>query len=103
MFTCSNVNVTCSGTTSQVAKYKCTGTQGQQVTINSPATSSMTNQLDNTPTAFLIHDGRQSRHPGPSPTSGTPGTEFSLGGSITVDSTTADGVYIGNFDVTVEY
>lgn len=97
--TCSNVNVTCSGTM-QVAKYSVTGTQGQQVTINSAATLSMVNQLDNTITLPMTID-----NPGTLTiaNSGTPGTEFSLGGSISVDSTTADGVYIGNFDVTVEY
>lgn len=98
VFSCSNVNVACSGTT-QVAKYEVTGTQGQTVTIFAGDVV-MTNQSDNTQTLTLTVD-----NPGSLvlANSGVPGTEFSLGGAITVNSTTADGVYIGNFDVTVDY
>jgi len=35
--------------------------------------------------------------------SGAPGNNFDLGGSITVASTTGDGVYSGTFNVTVDY
>lgn len=97
-FNCSNVNVTCSGTT-QVASYNVTGTQGQTVTINA-GNVSLVNQADNTQTLLLTVD-----NPGSVTlaNSGAPGSDFSLGGSITVDSTTVDGVYVGTFDVTVEY
>lgn len=98
VFNCSNVNVTCSGTT-QVAKYSVTGTQGQSVTINAGDVT-LVNQNDNTQTLLLTVD-----NPGSVTlaNSGAPGSEFSLGGAITVDSTTVDGVYLGTFDVTVEY
>lgn len=98
VFDCSNTNVTCSGTT-QVARYNVTGTQGQTVTINAGDVT-MVNQNDNTQTLLLTVD-----NPGSVTltNSGAPGDEFALGGSITVDSTTVDGVYLGTFDVTVEY
>jgi hypothetical protein len=35
--------------------------------------------------------------------SGNPGSNFPIGGAITIDSTTAGGVYVGTFDVTAEY
>jgi hypothetical protein len=35
--------------------------------------------------------------------SGPPGTNFSLGGSISLSSTTVSGTYSGTFNVTVDY
>ena len=35
--------------------------------------------------------------------SGAPGTNFNVGGQITILPTTAEGVYSGNMDVTVDY
>jgi hypothetical protein len=35
--------------------------------------------------------------------SGAPGNNFNVGGQITILPTTAEGVYSGNMDVTVEY
>jgi hypothetical protein len=35
--------------------------------------------------------------------SGPPGSSFSLGGSISLSSTTAGGTYVGTFNVTVDY
>ena len=37
------------------------------------------------------------------PNSGQPGVNFSIGGSITVNSTTAGGVYVGTFNLTADY
>ena len=98
MFSCANSNVTCSGT-NQVAKYKVTGTNNQVVTINA-GNVVMTNQNDNTKTLTLTVD-----NPGTVnlANSGNVGLEFSLGGAISVDSTTADGTYSGTFNVTVNY
>jgi hypothetical protein len=97
-FTCSGVNVTCSGTP-QVARYVVTGTQGQNVTINAGDVT-MTNGFDATQTLLLKVD-----NPGnvTLANSGTPGTPFALGGSITLNSTTRDGTYTGTFNVTVNY
>jgi spore coat protein U-like protein len=35
--------------------------------------------------------------------SGIPGVDFSLGGSISLSSTTSDGTYAGTINVTVDY
>jgi hypothetical protein len=35
--------------------------------------------------------------------SGPPGTDFSLGGTITLSSSTVSGTYSGTFNVTVDY
>jgi spore coat protein U-like protein len=34
---------------------------------------------------------------------GFPGSNFSIGGSVTINSTTAAGTYVGTFNVTVDY
>ena len=98
VFSCSNSNVTCSGST-QVAKYKVTGTNNQVVTINA-GNVTMTNQNDNTKTLVLTVDNPGTVNLG---NSGASGMEFALGGAISVDSTTADGTYSGTFNVTVDY
>lgn len=98
VFSCTNVNVTCSGTT-QVAVYNVAGTNNQVVTITAPDVT-LVNANDNTQTLLMTVD-----NPGTVTltNSGAPGRNFSLGGSITVDSTTVDGVYSGTFNVTVDY
>ncbi|MFL6734656.1 MAG: DUF4402 domain-containing protein [Sphingomicrobium sp.] len=98
VFSCSNTNVTCSGA-NQVAKYKVTGTNNQVVTINA-GNVVMTNQNDNTKSLQLTVDNPGTVNLG---NSGNSGLEFALGGSISVDSTTADGTYSGTFNVTVNY
>jgi hypothetical protein len=97
-FACTNANVTCSGAT-QVAKYNVSGTNNQTVRISAPNVI-LTNQSDPTKTLTLIVDS-----PGSLvlTNSGPPGTNFALGGSISVSSTTAGGVYAGTFNVTVDY
>lgn len=98
VFDCSNTNVTCTGTTSQ-ARYRVTGTNNQDVTINASSTIDLTEpvsgdvltmSVDNPGTINLAN-------------SGAVGYTFGLGGSIAVDSSTTDGTYEGTFDVTVEY
>jgi hypothetical protein len=97
VFTCP-ANVTCSGLT-QVAKYNVSGTNNQTVTIIAPNVT-LVNQSDATKTLTLVVD-----NPGSVllTNSGPPGTNFPLGGSITISSSTADGSYVGTFDVSVEY
>jgi hypothetical protein len=97
-FSCTNANVTCSGTT-QVATYKVTGTNNQTVTITA-GNVTMKNANDLTKTLLLTVDNPGTVLLG---NSGSTGVSFSLGGAITVDSTTVDGVYNGTFDVTVDY
>jgi len=98
VFSCTNANVTCSGAT-QVATYNIQGTNNQTARITAPNVT-LTNQSDPTKTLTLTVD-----NPGaiPIPNSGKPGVDFSLGGSITVSSSTAGGTYAGTFNVTVDY
>ncbi|WP_310468502.1 DUF4402 domain-containing protein [Sphingomonas sp.] len=97
-FSCANANVVCSGA-NQVARYNVTGTNNQTVTITAPGVT-LVNQNDNTKTLPMSVDS-----PGTVAlsNSGNTGVDFSLGGSITVASTTTDGVYLGTFNVTVDY
>jgi hypothetical protein len=98
VFTCTNINVTCSGVTKE-ARYKVTGTNNQTVQINAPDVT-LTNQNDNTKTLLLTVDNPGSVNLA---NSGAAGLTFGLGGAITVDSTTTDGTYSGTFNVTVNY
>jgi hypothetical protein len=95
---CLNVNVTCSGAV-QAARYNVRGTNNQVVTITAPNVT-LTNA--NNPLQTLL---MTVSNPGTVTltSSGVPGNDFNLGGSITVDSTTGDGVYSGTFNVTVDY
>jgi hypothetical protein len=97
-FTCSNSNVTCSGVP-QVATYNLTGSNSAVVRITAPNVV-LTNQSDPSKTLTLVID-----NPGTVtlPNSGQKGTNFSLGGSIVVSSTTAGGTYAGTFNVTADY
>jgi hypothetical protein len=96
--TCTNANLTCTGAT-QVAKYKVTGSNNQVARITAPNVT-MVNQNDTTKTLTLVVDS-----PGTVtfPNSGNQGITFSLGGEVTIDSTTAGGLYSGTFNVTVDY
>ena len=97
-FSCVNVNVTCNGAT-QVATYNVSGTNKQVVHISAPNVT-MVNQSDPTKTLTLVVD-----NPGTVTltNSGPPGSNFSLGGSITLTSSTAGGTYSGTLNVTVDY
>jgi hypothetical protein len=98
VFSCANSNVTCSGAT-QVAKYKATGSNNQVARITAPNVT-LVNQNDSTQTLTLVVDS-----PGSVtfPNSGNQGITFSLGGTITLNSTTSGGLYSGTFNVTVDY
>ncbi|MBV9527533.1 DUF4402 domain-containing protein [Sphingomonas sp.] len=98
VLTCTNTNVTCTGAT-KVAQYNVIGTNKQVITINAPSVT-LTNQSDSTKTLTLVVDSPGSLT---LTNSGQPGSTFSLGGSITLNSTTAAGTYSGTFNVTVDY
>jgi hypothetical protein len=73
------------------------GTQGQTVNIiknNSTLTGSNGGSLTLTPVgaASVLMTN-----------SGSPGEDFTIGGSITIGTGTADGVYTGTVDVQVDY
>jgi hypothetical protein len=97
-FSCTNPNVTCSGAR-QVAIYNVSGTNNQTVRITAPNVT-LVNQSDLTKTLPLTVDSPGSLVLN---NSGPPGTNFSLGGSITLSSNTAGGNYVGTFNVTVDY
>ena len=97
-FTCPPANITCSGATT-VATYNVQGTNKGTVNINTPNVT-LTNQSDNSQRLTLVVDSPTSVV---LPNSGQPGVNFSIGGTITVNSTTAGGVYAGTFNVTADY
>jgi hypothetical protein len=95
---CANANLVCSGAT-VVASYNIQGSNKQTVRISAPNVT-MVNQSDPSQTLTLVTDA-------PSTvlltSSGIPGNDFSIGGSVTLNSTTAAGTYVGTFSVTVDY
>lgn len=97
VLTCS-VKVTCSGAT-QVAIYNMAGSQGETVAISAPNVI-LTNQSNPTQTLTLVPDKVATITLA---NSGNPGTNVPIGGSITVNSTTAGGTYVGTFNVTADY
>ena len=96
--TCANPNLVCTGTT-QAARYNVAGTNKMTVQVTAPNVS-LTNQGDGSKTLQLVP-----LYPATValPNSGNPGVEFAVGGTITVSSTTADGLYVGTMNVTVDY
>jgi hypothetical protein len=98
VLSCANANVTCTGAT-KVATYNVTGTNDQIVRITAPNVT-LVNQGDPSQTLTMTVDS-----PGSVviPNSGNKGVNFSLGGAITLSSSTAGGLYSGTFNVTVDY
>jgi hypothetical protein len=97
-FACPPVNITCAGATS-VASYNVQGSNKGTVSISAPNVT-LINQNDSSQRLTLAVDSPTSVV---IPNSGQPGVNFSIGGSITVNSTTGGGVYVGTFNVTVDY
>jgi Domain of unknown function (DUF4402) len=98
VLSCANPNLVCSGAT-QVARYKVTGTNKQVVLITAPNVM-LVNQSDPTKTLTMVVDKPASVT---LTSSGEPGINFDLGGSLTLSSTTVTGTYSGTFQVTVDY
>jgi hypothetical protein len=98
VFSCASTNLVCTGIPG-VATYNVVGSNGQTVRISAPNVT-LVNQGDSTKTLTLAVDS-----PGTVviPNSGNKGANFSLGGTITLNSTTAAGTYQGTFNVTVDY
>jgi hypothetical protein len=94
-FTC-GAAVTCSST-HQVAIYNVAGTKSQPVTV---AAGNVTMSDGAGHTLTLIPDFNSTVN---LTNSGAPGTDFNVGGKITVADTTTDGVYTGTFAVTADY
>jgi Domain of unknown function (DUF4402) len=95
---CLNANITCAGAIKS-AQYNVQGSNQQTVYISCPNIT-LVNQNDSTQALTLVTNA---------PTSilltnaGFPGTNFSIGGSVTINSTTSAGTYVGTFNVTVNY
>jgi len=95
---CTNVNLICSGAT-VVAQYNVQGSNQQTVRISAPNVT-LTNQSDSSQTLSLVTDAPATIL---LTNSGAPGMNFSIGGSVTLNSTTTAGTYVGTFNVTVDY
>jgi uncharacterized protein DUF4402 len=97
VFAC-DARVTCTGAT-LVAQYNVQGSNQQTVHISAPNVA-MVNQSDPSQSLLLTVDAPASLV---LPNSGIPGVNFSIGGSVTLNSTTSGGTYVGTFNVTVDY
>jgi hypothetical protein len=95
VFSCPAGNVTCSGST-QVAVYTATGIANQSVTVSAP-NFDLVNQADSSLKLPLVVDAPASV------ALGTGSADFPIGGAVTVNGSTPEGTYIGNFVVTVNY
>ena len=89
-------NLTCSGTP-QAAKYQVLGTSNSTVTISSPSF----NLINGAATLAFTPNAPATVNIGPA--GPVQGVTFSIGGSITLNSSTPDGVYTGTFAVTANY
>lgn len=98
VLSCNNANVTCTGATS-VAQYNVQGSKQSPVQISAPSVT-LVNQSDPTQKLTLTPDAPSSIVLA---NSGFPGSDFSVGGSVTLSSSTAAGTYVGTFNVTVDY
>ena len=98
VFSCASTNLVCTGAPS-VARYKVTGSNRQVVRITAPSVT-LVNQADPTKTLTMTVDAPASVT---LTSSGQPGINFDLGGTISLSSTTATGDYLGHFNVTVDY
>jgi hypothetical protein len=98
VFSCTSPNTVCTGAT-RAATYNVQGSNGQTVRISAPNVR-MVNQNDAAQTLTLVTDAPASIT---LTNSGSPGIDFSIGGSITVSSATAAGTYVGTFNVTCDY
>lgn len=98
VFSCSNPNLTCTGVV-QTATYNVQGSNNTSPQITAPNVV-LTNQNNPSQTLTLVVD-----NPGSVTltNSGFPGSNFNLGGSVTISSATEPGVYAGTFNVTVDY
>lgn len=98
VLSCANPNLLCTGAV-QAARYQVSGTNKMTVLIHAPNVT-LVNQSDPTNQLTLVPDA-------PSqvalPNSGQPGVIFSIGGTVTLNGSTASGDYVGTFDVTAEY
>lgn len=95
----SSGNLTCSGTV-QSAGYNVQGTNNMQVNITAVA-SNLTNTTSGGGETLVFTPSAPANLT--LTNSGAPGSNFNVGGSISVAPTTVDGLYQGDIEVTVDY
>lgn len=93
-----STNLVCSGAP-QAAQFNVAGSKAYTVAVSAPNVT-LTNQNDSTQTLVLSLDYPSTIF---LTNSGAPGTNFSVGGSITLNSTTGGGTYSGTINVTADY
>lgn len=97
VFSC-GANLLCSGAP-VAAQFNVSGSKSNTVVISAPDVT-LTDQDDPTKTLTMKLDAPATIT---LTNSGAPGTNFSVGGSITLNSTTADGTYSGTINLTANY
>lgn len=97
--TCGASGLTCSGTV-QSAQYNVTGTNNMQVNISAVA-SNLTNTTSGASETLVFTPSAPASVT--LTNSGAPGSNFTVGGSIQIATTTVDGLYRGDIEVTVDY
>lgn len=98
VLSCNSANVTCTGATT-AAQYNVQGSKQSVVQISAPNVT-LVNQSDSSQTLTMVTNAPPSLV---LTNSGFPGSNFSVGGSVTINSTTQAGTYVGTFNVTVDY
>jgi spore coat protein U-like protein len=96
--TCGSANIVCTGAT-MAATYNVQGSKQQAVRISVPNVT-LVNQSDSSKTLTLTTNAPATITLA---NSGFPGSNFSIGGSVTLNSSTPSGVYVGTMNVTVDY
>lgn len=89
-------NLVCDDTVASAANFTVSGTIGADVRVTVPA--SVTMNGSNGGSLSMTPDS-----PTPLTLDGSGTGTFGVGGTISIDATTTDGVYTGDFDVTAEY
>lgn len=93
-----SATVSCTGAATP-ARFQVSGTNNQTVVVTAPPVT-LVNALDSSQRLTLTV---QAPTTVALPNSGNPGTIFSVGGTVTLNSTTADGLYSGTLEITVDY
>lgn len=96
--TCNTANLICAGQTN-AATYTVEGSNQQTVYVSSPNIT-LTNQSAPAQSLTLRPDAPSSIV---LKNSGNKGTDFSVGGAVTLNSSVQPGTYVGAFNVTVNY
>jgi hypothetical protein len=97
VMTC-GTGLTCATAAASVGSYNVKGTNRQVVQVSAPAVTMTNSTQAGSITVTLDAPGTATL-----PNSGTGGVDFKVGGNFNIDSTTTDGVYSGDMNVTVDY